>query len=248
MRGKMMEKVGLGILLATMLCASGGRMMGAAASSPSAEYESIKKEWETAQEQARKAYRAAQSDEEREKVKYPNPTTFCERFLTLAEKHPDRPAALDALLWVATEYYHHDAGKKALEWLRRDHIQSEKLGPLCDQLIYANSAQEFLRAVAEKNPHRDVQGKAHYALARQLMRSSETEADRLFNVVRKKYGSVKYGDRTLGDAAKGDLYELHHLAIGKVAPEIKGEDVEGKKFKLSDYRGKVVVLDFGGDW
>ena len=38
------------------------------------------------------------------------------------------------------------------------------------------------------------------------------------------------------------------LAIGKVAPEISGEDVDGVKFKLSDYRGKVVVLDFWGDW
>ncbi len=38
------------------------------------------------------------------------------------------------------------------------------------------------------------------------------------------------------------------LAIGKPAPEISGEDVDGVKFKLSDYRGKVVVLDFWGDW
>ena len=38
------------------------------------------------------------------------------------------------------------------------------------------------------------------------------------------------------------------LAIGQVAPEITGVDVDGKKFQLSDYRGKVVVLDFWGDW
>lgn len=36
--------------------------------------------------------------------------------------------------------------------------------------------------------------------------------------------------------------------IGQKAPEIKGKDTEGKAFKLSDYRGKVVVLDFWGDW
>ena len=38
------------------------------------------------------------------------------------------------------------------------------------------------------------------------------------------------------------------LAIGKVAPDIEGDDLDGKKFKLSDYRGKVVVLDFWGNW
>ena len=36
--------------------------------------------------------------------------------------------------------------------------------------------------------------------------------------------------------------------IGDLAPEIVGEDVDGTEFKLSDYRGKVVVLDFWGDW
>ena len=36
--------------------------------------------------------------------------------------------------------------------------------------------------------------------------------------------------------------------IGRPAPEIDGTDVEGKPFKLSDYRGKVVALDFWGFW
>jgi hypothetical protein len=36
--------------------------------------------------------------------------------------------------------------------------------------------------------------------------------------------------------------------VGLAAPEIEGEDIDGVRFKLSDYRGKVVVLDFWGDW
>jgi hypothetical protein len=36
--------------------------------------------------------------------------------------------------------------------------------------------------------------------------------------------------------------------VGQEAPEIEGEDIDGKTFKLSDYRGKVVVLDFWGHW
>jgi hypothetical protein len=38
------------------------------------------------------------------------------------------------------------------------------------------------------------------------------------------------------------------LGVGKPAPEIEGEDVDGKPMKLSDYRGKVVLLDFWGNW
>ncbi len=37
-------------------------------------------------------------------------------------------------------------------------------------------------------------------------------------------------------------------AIGSVVPEIEGEDIDGVPLKLSDYRGKVVMVDFWGDW
>ena len=36
--------------------------------------------------------------------------------------------------------------------------------------------------------------------------------------------------------------------VGKTAPEIVGKDLDGVEFKLSDYRGKVIVLAFSGDW
>lgn len=36
--------------------------------------------------------------------------------------------------------------------------------------------------------------------------------------------------------------------IGAEAPEITGLDLDGVEFNLSDYRGKVVLLDFWGDW
>ena len=38
------------------------------------------------------------------------------------------------------------------------------------------------------------------------------------------------------------------VALGDPAPEIDGEDIDGKPFKLSDYRGKAVMLDFWGNW
>lgn len=36
--------------------------------------------------------------------------------------------------------------------------------------------------------------------------------------------------------------------VGQVAPEIKGKDLDNKPMKLSEFRGKVVVLDFWGFW
>jgi len=41
---------------------------------------------------------------------------------------------------------------------------------------------------------------------------------------------------------------IRRLGVGKVAPEITGRDLDGVPFKLSDYRGRVVVLTFSGEW
>lgn len=38
------------------------------------------------------------------------------------------------------------------------------------------------------------------------------------------------------------------LEVGNLAPEIEGVELGGTTMKLSDYRGKVVLLDFWGDW
>jgi len=55
-------------------------------------------------------------------------------------------------------------------------------------------------------------------------------------------------NEALLENAKSELYVVKHLSIGKVAPEIASADTNGVDFKLSDYRGKVVFLDFWGDW
>ncbi|MFT4515675.1 MAG: hypothetical protein ACI89X_002352 [Planctomycetota bacterium] len=64
----------------------------------------------------------------------------------------------------------------------------------------------------------------------------------------KQFAAIDYFRGTLGDRAERTLFELRNLSVGKVAPDIVGEDIDGTALKLSDYRGKVVVLDFWGDW
>ena len=36
--------------------------------------------------------------------------------------------------------------------------------------------------------------------------------------------------------------------VGRPAPPTAGTDADGAAFQLSDYRGKVVMLSFWGDW
>ena len=49
-------------------------------------------------------------------------------------------------------------------------------------------------------------------------------------------------------ATKEAAAAINKLAVGAVAPDITAKDTDGKEFKLSEYRGKVVLLDFWGHW
>jgi len=113
----------------------------------------------------------------------------------------------------------------------------------------------------ENAPHGDAQFEKDRttALEKAKNENSETvsrEAEKLFNAVLDKYADCPTHQptntwqvkTTLGEEAKAELYELNHLSVGKVAPEIEGEDIDGKKLKLSNYRGKAVVLSFWASW
>ena len=71
----------------------------------------------------------------------------------------------------------------------------------------------------------------------------------ILNSVIQQYGDLKFkGRETFGEKAASELFELTQLQVGMTVPEIEGEDLDGIPFKLSDYRGKVVMLDFWGHW
>ena len=54
---------------------------------------------------------------------------------------------------------------------------------------------------------------------------------------------------SLKDLSEQELNDLRGpRGIGRTAPEIEGHDFDGKPFKLSDYRGRVIVLSFSGHW
>jgi len=86
-------------------------------------------------------------------------------------------------------------------------------------------------------PLKDNDVKAMYATAATLL---------------KKYGKLKIPadrrGRTFTEAVSPLVFEFKNLRIGSAAPNITAKDLDGVEFSLSDYRGKVVVLDFWGDW
>ena len=240
------------VLIAASVCRAPQRVH-AQESVVRAQFDEIVGEYDKAQQEFFKAYQAAGTDKDRETVgaTYPSPQAYAPRLLRLAKEHPNDSVAEDALVWVVTRARFGKECDEATEILLEDHIQSEKLGPICLSLVYSGSqsAGNILQSLRDKNPHREVKGQASYALAiLKNQRQESGEAEKLFEDVVASYGDIDVYGRTLGDLAKSELFELHNLAVGKPAPEIQGQDVDGREFLLSEYRGKVVVLDFWGDW
>ena len=57
--------------------------------------------------------------------------------------------------------------------------------------------------------------------------------------------------REIEAACRGMKPAAKNAALGILptrAPDFEAQDHTGKMVKLSDYRGKVVVVDFWGDW
>jgi RNA polymerase sigma factor (sigma-70 family) len=81
--------------------------------------------------------------------------------------------------------------------------------------------------------------------------SLRQQADAMFERVKFDFGDIKdlngtvLQEETLADMADRELIDSRTLRIGQTAPEITGEDIDGKRMTLSEYRGKVVLLDFG---
>jgi hypothetical protein len=142
-----------------------------------------------------------------------------------------------------------------------DRMKPDRIAQLCQALSYSTDevSETLLRTLLEKDPRREVQGLASLTLAQELKRRLEmtpaggeatasqvlAESEKLLRRASDQFGDVKLAvGGTVGDKAKLELDDILHLAVGKVAPEIEGQDQDGTKFKLSDYRGKVVLLDF----
>jgi peroxiredoxin len=144
-----------------------------------------------------------------------------------------------------------------VELVLKDHIKSDRLTdpPILQLLDDSPAAEKLLRGVLEKSPHQAIQAQACLSLAQFIKARANArppeqaarltrEAEDLFARIVDRYADVK----EVAEQAKYELFEIRHLAVGKALPDIKGKDSDDREFKLSDYRGKVVVLTFWAQW
>lgn len=110
--------------------------------------------------------------------------------------------------------------------------------------------QSQLAKILAGNPHADVQAQTLLARANLVLEARPpADASRRAAALDDVRAASKLAVApALQAQLDGILFEQQHLAVGAVAPDIEGPDLEGVTFKLSDYRGKVVLLDFWGFW
>ena len=75
------------------------------------------------------------------------------------------------------------------------------------------------------------------------------QVTRMAQLVADEYSDVEvFAGDTGGEAIQPVLYALENLAIGSVLPEAGAQRVGGDRESLSQYRGKVLLLDFWATW
>lgn len=145
---------------------------------------------------------------------------------------------------------HHAASPKVKELL----IPAMRLG---------TPGEKLLKAVCEKGKDKDARAVAYFLRGYQISQQLDDEEDEkklkdmvadakaLIEKAVNESPDAKIGTKKVAEIAKSELENLNAVtlvSVGKPAPEVESITLEGKKVKLSDYKGKVVLLDIWATW
>ena len=198
---------------------------------------------------------------------------FLPKMQRFAEQHAGTPPAFDALMTMCIYAKQLEKGGQPAqrqrligfvkERLARDHVTNLTPEQIWGKLRFLSFHIEFdwvvahLQAILEKNNGAEIRAGTTHVIAKTLLntltiddsRDAKTRfADRkrardLLYKIKKEYADTKAAGEV------DDLIrELEQLQVGMKAPEIVGKDVDGKELRLSQFRGRVVVVDFWGYW
>lgn len=215
----------------------------------------LENQFQSATDSWYKKMEAARTDKERAPLwKIFPPKLYSAQYRALVREYPSDPSTAKSAAWLVKNGDLQEDRQQSLRILLKYHSRSNELDSLIHTLEDDNSTEaiQLLRSYISSRKDATKVLKAKLTLAKQLTGKSNAEAARLFKEVESGGGKdipeYKNAPRTLAEAATAALFEMNSLSIGKKFPDIEGNDVFGKKFKLSDYAGKVIMLDFFGFW
>ena len=202
--------------------------------------------------------------------KRPDPAEFAARLKRLMSGDLAQDWTLKYGAWLLEN----DTALKAqsqralLDAVENHHTRSPLLGRFCVAMVHLNDAGELpqpgklplksrgmrlLEQIKKDNPSAQVQGQA--ALAISIMLGSLGDDSRIMEPRIKnlreaiiKSADLRLGNTSVADITADELFKINNLSKGRVAPDIVGTDSGGRPLRLSDFRGKVVMLVFWSSW
>jgi S1-C subfamily serine protease/thiol-disulfide isomerase/thioredoxin len=188
---------------------------------------------------------------------------FLPKFYQFADQQRGKPSALYAMQAIFQVAALPDVPKtcnptlkSAADRLTADYRNDERLVPLVTGLIASplSESTALCRRIGDESENHRVQGFALYSFAANLQVHADPQAPpnsemiAVFERIAKDFHDVEVGETDLASLADRTLFDIKNLAVGRTAQNIVGKDADDVELKLSDYRGKVVVLDFWVDW
>lgn len=217
-------------------------------------YKELAAEYDAAVTQWRASIEATEDKNARAELRRNHPAKgYWERFEALSKAGEGR-----ATLWLATNL--RDKGLKAsergplatgyFETLFAAHVEADWFGEVIAALMQEDKVEDpakvsLLRKAVEGAKAPSSRAPAMFGLGQFLYGAEETKAEgeKLLRAV-----ATEFPKSAWGTLAQGMFVTEADLEVGKLAPDFYGESIDGFGFNLSDYRGKVVLLDFYGFW
>lgn len=222
--------------------------------------EKWREEWAAQQkahaEAVRKAEEAGEPAPAFEMTSYgPDFSALIEKLVGWANETSGEDAALYLARAVEFGDLEEDSpGRAALDRLVKDHAASPSWARLGRQLQYMRftvgeeRAAEIL-GVLRENPDGDVRGWVALVDNAQTIETAEIGSEEYARAKAAVLAAAEEAsDKELREELAGSIELREKFGVGATAPDITGVDLDGVAFKLSDYKGKVLFVDFWGDW
>ena len=156
---------------------------------------------------------------------------------------PERSPLFHDFLTAAERHAGTDAALPFLGFLLQNAVRDREVYTAAVAAIDALAGAIEIDAADEKTRY-----EASRQAVRHLKYSTVDDATFAATLRDAKALAVNAPTESIRAASARSVFKLENLRPGMTAPDIVGRDLDGVEFKLSDYRGKVVVLDFWGDW
>lgn len=185
---------------------------------------------------------------------------FVAKFDAAAKDYAGTSDAIPFLTWMAQNALpmvgdQRKAAKDAVRTLVTTHRKSpslEKLGWMVGRLDYFYDEKEALEVglqLEKESPSSKVRAYATFSRVGATINKAPVDSDEFRKAkseILKVLERVEIDD--LASSVKTRIKMRENFSLGMSPPDIVGVDLDGVEFSLSDYKGKVLFIDFWGDW